>query len=398
MSAHFRKPSLGALTTAALALPGLGAAPAAAQTGDDWQTDYLYSFYKEGDIGGGKTSSGSSVERYEIQTHSLRAVKPIGERSVGVDFLYETLSGASPISVQPNTDGQPVQVMSNPTINEERFDLQLSGSTPLNARLALNMSAGVSDEDDYQARYGTAELSYELAELPMTVTGSLSYSDDELDPTQGTYPTDPAADNKSTLRGTASASYVLNRNTLVQAAAGFLRHSGYLSDPYKQFFVTGSGLSPFDARPDGRRGFHLIGKLRHFVERFNGAAHVDYRYYQDDWEIHSHTLELTWHQSLSQTWRISPGLRWYSQSQAFFYAPFFDQVREDGFGSSDYRLSPYGAISARLDVTKSWNQLAAGFGVEYYEADGSYATGSVDVESPGLVDYTVFTARLAYSF
>ena len=272
MSAHFRKPSLGALTTAALALPGLGAAPATAQTGDGWQTDYLYSFYKEGDVPASKKTGAGDSERYEIQTHSLRAVKPIGERSVGVDFLYETLSGASPISVQPNTDGQPVQVMSNPTINEERFDLQLSGSTPLNARLALNMSAGVSDEDDYQARYGTAELSYELAELPMTVTGSLSYSDDELDPTQGTYPTDPAADNKSTLRGTASASYVLNRNTLVQAAAGFLRHSGYLSDPYKQFFVTGSGLSPFDARPDGRRGFHLIGKLRHFVERFNGTV------------------------------------------------------------------------------------------------------------------------------
>ena len=390
-----RKPSLGALTTAALALPGLSGA----QSAPGWQTDYLFSFYNEGDISGSRTSSGQSSERYEIQSHSLRAVRPVGERSVGVDVMYETLSGASPWYVLPDGEtGEPEQVMSGPTIHEERIDVSLSGDTPITPQLSLSMSGGISDEDDYQARYGTAEIAYEPPQLPATLTASVSYSDDTLDPTEGATPVSVDSADKSSLRSTVSASYALNRNTLVQGAVGYQRHSGFLSDPYKAAFIRDTANTVPDARPRGRRGVHLLTRLRHFVESFSGALHADYRYYEDDWDIHSHTVELPWHQTLSERWRISPGVRWYSQSQAFFYAPFFDTAPDHGFASSDYRLSPFGALSFRLDATHAWDRLAAGFGVEYYDASGSYATGSVDVEAPGLVRYTVFTARLAYSF
>lgn len=49
--------------------------------------DHLFSFYHEGDISGRRTSSGASSERYGIQSHSLRAMRPVGERSVGVDIM-----------------------------------------------------------------------------------------------------------------------------------------------------------------------------------------------------------------------------------------------------------------------------------------------------------------------
>lgn len=396
----FRRPSLSALTTAALALPGIGLSPAAAQqsAGSGLQTDYLFSYYRESDIPGSRTINGQASERYQIRSHSLRAAQAFDERSLALDIMFETLSGASPWYVQPDADGRPVQVMSGPTIHEERLDVAISGDTPISRELSMEMSAGISDEDDYRAHYGTLELRYEPGGLPAALSASLSYSDDRIEPVEGTTPVSVTREDKSSLRGTVSASYALNQETLVQAAVGYQRHSGFLSDPYKAVWLEqSSGIVP-DARPGGRRGAHVLARIRHFVRRLGGALHADYRYYGDNWEIRSHTAELSWQQTLAQSWRISPGVRWYSQSQAFFYAPFFESAPDHGFVSSDYRLAPFGALSYRLDVTHAWNNLVTGAGIEHYRASGSYATGSVDIEAPGLVRYTAFTARLAYSF
>jgi hypothetical protein len=392
------KPSLGALTAAAMALPGIAGAQVPAAEPAGVQVDYLFSHYRESDIPGGRTINGESSERYEISTHSFRVLSPLGERTLGVDLMYETLSGASPWFVQPDVDGEPVQVMSRPTIDEERIDASVSLRNPLTETLALNLQGGFSDEDDYRSIYGNVGVELNPDRGPLTLTASLGYASDTLEPTQGATPTSTLKDDKRSLRLNAGASYILNRVTVVQASVGYQDHSGFLSDPYKAAFIESIGGTVFDSRPDGRRAHHVLARIRHFVEPLQGALHADYRYYRDDWKIHSHTVELTWHQTLPDYWRVSPGVRWYSQSQAFFYAPFYAAPRTDGFASSDYRLSPFGALSFRLDVTKGWNRWAFGGGVEHYEAKGSYAAGSVRVENPGLVRYTAFNARVAFAF
>ena len=57
----------------------------------------------------------------------------------------------------------------------------------------------------------------------------------------------------------------------------------------------------------------------------------------------SHTFELAWYQTLFDRLLIVPSVRYYSQGQADFYAPFCAAPRRDGFRSSDYRLSAFGA-------------------------------------------------------
>lgn len=38
---------------------------------------------------------------------------------------------------------------------------------------------------------------------------------------------------------------------------------------------------------------------------------------------------------------------------SLFYGPFYANPRSDGYASSDYRLSPYGAISLRVDLREA---------------------------------------------
>lgn len=390
-----RRPSLQALTTAALALPGM----AVAQAPDQLQTDYLFSYYRESDIPGSRNTTGSDVERYQVRTHQFRMAQPFETRSLGLDVLYERLTGASPWYVMPDSDGQPVQVMSGPTIEETRIDTAISGMTPLTDELATTVSAGYSTEDDYRSAYGNLEFEYRPGGRgPLSLNASAGYARDRLAPTQGATPTSVLRANKRTLRMNVGAGYILNPQTLLQGSFGYQEHEGFLSDPYKAVWIVEDATTVPDNRPDGRRGYHGLARVRHFVDWLQGALHADYRYFRDNWKIRSHNVELTWHQTLPARWRLSPGLRWYSQSQAFFYAPFFESQPNHGFVSSDYRLAPFGAFSYRLDATYSWDRWAFRAGVEHYRARGSYAAGSVDVDAPGLVKYTAFSMGVAASF
>lgn len=391
--AAIKSKALSALTQAALALPGVA--------GASMQADYLFSHYKEDDIPRSQLQTNATAERYEIQSHMFRLVAPLGENTAGLNLTYETMSGASPWYVQPDpTTGKPLQAMSGASIREERVDLQGTWSMPI-APFSTAFSLGYSNEDDYEAVNGGVELELEDKERGLTWTGGLGYSDDTLTPTReaGGKPTSTAKDDKNTLTLYGGAALVLNAATVVQTSLSYARHDGFLSDPYKQIYIEDrGGPGTFDNRPGDRQSWALTGKLRHHLAGPNAAVHVDYRYFHDDWEIDAHTLEVAWHQVLPQQWRITPSLRWYSQSQAFFYAPYFATARDDGHGSSDYRLSPYGAVSARLDVNKAIGGLSLGAGVEYYDSDADYALESVEVENPGLVQYLSFQARLAYRF
>lgn len=382
--------ALAALTQAALALPGVAAAA-------EIQTDYLFSYYKEGDLDASKKTGGAS-ERYEILSHMFRAVVPMDEQALGLNLTYETMSGASPWFISPDAAGKPKVTMSGASIREERVDLQGTWSLPI-APFQTAFSLGYSTEDDYEALNAGVELELQDDDNGVTWTGGFGYSDDTVKPVNGTTPVAVDEESKSTLTLYGGAALVLNAETALQASLSYQKGDGYLSDPYKQVYVADlPGLLASDSRPDGRQSWAASAKLRHHLADYNAALHVDYRFYHDDWEIDAHTLEVAWNQVLPDSWRLTPSLRWYSQSQAFFYAPYYATARSDGFGSSDYRLSPYGALSARIDVNKAIGQWAVGGGLEYYEASESYALKSVDVENPALIDYWSAQLRLTYRF
>lgn len=383
-------PPLSALTAAALALPGVAAA--------EIQTDALYSHYREADLSAGNAASGESSERYSIDSLLLRVAAPLGEHALTGNATIETMSGASPWWVQPGADGKPVQVMSGASIREERVDVQATYGLPF-AGLDWAVSAGYSTEDDYEAINGGLEAEYRPQAGQYTVSGGIGYSYDQLDPTVGASSQTVIDEaDKDSFSAYGGVTFVVDAQTTLQTALSLGLHDGYLSDPYKRAWITSITNTVPDSRPGDRQLWSLSARLRHYFSGIGAALHADYRYYYDDWEIEAHTLELAWNQILADTWRVTPALRWYSQSQADFYAPFYANPRSDGYASSDYRLSPYGAISLRVDLRKALGSWELGGGVEWYDADADYAIESVKVENPGLVEYLALNLRLGKRF
>ena len=386
--------SLSALTAAALALPGVARA--------EVQTDYFYSHYQEGDLAADRSASGKSQERYHVDTQMFRlAGTPFAAEQVAqLDVTYETMSGASPWWVQPDANGKPVQVMSGASIRDHRVDTELSYGLPLGG-LDWGFRAGYSAERDYKALHTGVETQFTPEDKMYTLSGGVGYSSDKVEPTDGgsaLYPTRIRSDNRKALTAYGGISWVLDAQTTMQTAVSYSRESGFLSDPYKEAFIVSIASPVADSRPDGRQSWAFTAKLRHYFVSLDAALHADVRYYHDDWRVESHTVELTWDQTIGDGWRVSPGVRWYSQSQTFFYQPYYNDFRGDGFASSDYRLSPYGAISGRVDVRKTLGQWQLGGGVEYYDASGNYAIRRVGTENPGLLQYWSANLRVSWKF
>ncbi len=385
------KPSLTALTAAALALPGLAAA--------QLQTDYQFARYTEGDLRGSRSVDGVGGSRFEIDTHLFRVAAPMSDQTVVGTLKYETLSGASPWWVQPDEQGRPVQVMSRASIHEERFDGQATWVVPFKG-VNWGLSAGYSTENDYRATSAGLEFEYTPSGASYSISGGVGYSYDRLNPTVGASSLDVIAKaDKDSFSAYGGVSWILSARTVVQTALNFGLDQGYLSDPYKRAWIVDEANTVRDRRPDERHQGSVSVRLRHSLTEQRAALHADYRYYRDDWSIEAHTVELSWHQRLGEGWRLTPGVRWYSQAQADFYAPFYQSERDDGLASSDYRLAPYGAISVRADLRKALpDDWIVGGGVEWYEASGDYALGSVKIENPGLVDYLILSLRLGKRF
>jgi hypothetical protein len=216
----------------------------------------------------------------------------------------------------------------------------------------------------------------------------------------GEFPLRPDHENKQSYSGFLGLSQVLGRGTAVQSTITYALGNGFLSDPYKQALVIDEPLA--DSRPDLRNQIAWLSRFRHHFSGLNATFHADYQFYWDDWNITAHTLEVAWYQSLFGSIRVIPSFRYYSQGQADFYANFYEQVRSDGYYSSDYRLSPYGALAWKIKAETRFATGAvdwrASFAWQRYLSSGDYALGKVAVANPGLVAYNLFSVALAARF
>ena len=106
-----RRPSrsLIALSTTALALPGIANADAPPT---ESTVSYKISNYQEDDLSREVVPFGE-LERYDIDVHQFQFFGPIGRNfSLSIDANHEMMSGASPWFSTAGTQGQPIINMS----------------------------------------------------------------------------------------------------------------------------------------------------------------------------------------------------------------------------------------------------------------------------------------------
>ena len=318
------------------------------------------------------------------------------------------MSGASPIFSIPDANGEPVQVMSQATIEDSRTDALLTGKYYFDDATA-SLSTGVSVENDYRSFNLGLSGEKESTDKNRTTSAGAGVSFDTIEPTDAdlsvggseVFPLRPTKEDKTVFNAFVGMSQILTRSSVVQSSINFQHANGYLSDPYKEVSI-GGGQVAADNRPSVRNQMAWLTRYRHRFDRVGGTLHADYRFYVDDWGITAHTFDLAWYQTFFERFRLTQSVRYYSQGQADFYAPFFNGLPLNGFATSDYRMAAFGALAFRVKAEVLLDAFGfdwrAALSWERYVSGADLALQRVALENPGLVSFHLVSARLLARF
>lgn len=327
-------------------------------------------------------------KRYHVDTQQMDFSAGVSERNtLNVNATHEVMSGSSPWYSIPGPNNKPIQVLSGATIRDHRSAIDASLTHDAGGNSTTTVDASYSTERDYHATAIGAEHTLPInTALTLGFGGSLSH--DIIEPTDALIFDRIAHAEKNTLSAFGSLSWVLNKASVIESGIQLDYQSGYLSDPYK--LATVGDLQLADTRPDRRTEAAWLVRYRYAVNA-DAALHADSRVAVNSWGQKSLTLEFSWYQSLHGGWQLVPGVRYYAQDAARFFAPFFAADDNAKFYSSDYRLGAFGSIAATINLRKQIGRWEFTAGAERYRA-------STDLANPGAVSYTRIFAGLDYHF
>ena len=354
----------GAILLAALALPGVNQQAFADAPPDEGEINVKYLDYRDWQPG---------FDRITVHSPSVEVMTPVaGDWSIAGSIVSDSISGATPLYHS--------SVSGASSMHDHRVAQDLT-VTRYFSQGTLSIGGAHSGEDDYQSRTESVNGTISTESKNTTFNFGVAFDNDVYNPRDHAVENAPIHNTSTTI----GVTQVFTPNDIAQLSLSHTSEEGYLSDPYKFF----------DFRPDERSENIVALRWNHHFDATDGTARLGYRYYTDTWQIRSHTLDAEYMQPLPYGWTVTPDLRLYSQSAAFFY---YNAVYDPNIGppypvgyvvgnlvSEDPRLSAFGAVTYGFKVEKKIaKDFKLSFKLDTYEQRSNWALGS---GSPGLAPF-----------
>ena len=369
----------GSFTLAALALPGVMAPPALAQSMpesafvavkvqayNDWQP---------------------GLDRIKVVAPSIYVLAPFaGTWSIESTLVHDSISGASPrwhtnISGASRMEDKRTAVDVKVTRYFDRWSVGLRGSN--------------STENDYRSNAVALEARLSSADNNTTWVAGMGVTRDTINPVNELV-VNEKKDVTDVMLGVTQA---WTKNDLVQANLSYVRGRGYFNDPYKLA----------DIRPRSRDQTIALLRWNHFIDGDNATlagttVRSSYRFYSDTFGVRAHTAQVEWVKPINDRFSVIPSARYYTQSAAnFYFDPVYDPeigepfpVGNPKFFSPDTRLSAYGAITLGAKVEWRIDQRwTADVKYERYEQRSAWRLGGNG--SPGITKFSAQFVQLGIS-
>ena len=306
--------------------------------------DYRYDNYREDD------------GRIHVRTHSALLEMSLRDSlSLNAEFVYDAISGATPTGGPPPAGSNQVPLA---RMEDERW----AGNLSLPVRWGRHTTTpqfAYSLEGDYESVGLSLNHTVDFNDKNTTLALGLAFTHDTIMP-------DFWFGDKEYKNGgdfLVGLTQLLGPKTFVTANLTFGTAHGYLADPYKGFRFTGypdpEALFP-EKRPGHRTKQILSTTLTQSLEPLDASPELTYRFYHDSHDILSHTVTLEWFQSLGPRLIVAPLVRYYHQSEAYFYRLSYDAdptypqtppVPLPQFYSADYRLSLFRSLTYGISLT-----------------------------------------------
>ncbi|MCW5633685.1 MAG: DUF3570 domain-containing protein [Rubrivivax sp.] len=372
-----RRTAVGSIVAAAMLLPGVVATTARAEGKPDAASVTLRTLtYKDSQPG---------LDRISVVSPAFQVVAPLVSDDWWLNgtLVADSVSGATP--------RYHTAVSGASRMTEKRTAGEVRVMHYLH-RVAVGAGVAGSTERDYRSMAASFDLRWSSEDQNTEVALGLGTSDDRINPVNDVV----NDETRRTQQLSLAITKVASRTDILQASIAYSDGRGYYSDPYKVL----------DERPRERRQTVLMLRWNHHFTGGGTTMRSSWRATQDSFGVQSHTVQAEWVVPVSDSVRLLPALRLYTQTAADFYlAPRYDPVLGEPFPvgydrnnppryiSLDQRLSSFGAVAlglgAALAVDRDWTIDGK---VEAYEQRGRWAWDGNG--SQGLAPFRAYSAQI----
>ena len=336
-------------------------------------------------------------DRVSVSAPTLSASYDIGtDYTVKADFVHDAVSGATPVWQSDTASGASKRDDSGDYVykNQEFKEARNAGSVMLTTRFdnrdELYTGIDISRESDFDSKSLSAEyMHYTDKSHNQSINIGASFAYNEI--LSYDYDTGSGASAKETatsinLQG--GIAQVLSESSSAKAEAFVIVDDGYLTNPHATVvrnYGTAEQKLTTEKRPDKRTAYGA--NLKYVSMIGNDVSYqANYRFYTDDWDISSHTIDNDIYYAMNDDLTFGLGLRYYTQTEASFYNEKKDFFKNEELASSDERLSSFNALTYKASVDYTINDdISYNLGAEFYS------------QSTGL-DATMITTGLKYKF
>lgn len=270
-----------------------------------------------------------------IITNKLGIVKSLKEKfSMGANVGVDAITAASPSNKSGTSKTEESQ--------SYRKYASLSGTYD-DRKNSLTLGGYLSREDDYSGRSlfinYVRQLNNENTALGI-VFSSLSdkWKIDTL----------PRDDRKGT-QTDLSITQFLSPTAQLQLGYSNIISRGYLASPYR--FIEQTAPLPLieESLPSSRKGEAYSIRI---VKQLNRptSLNLSYRYYSDDWEITSHTINTELYRDLSDDFTLGGRLRYYKQSDTAYTKTIGSYSGTEQYVPIDYKYSAFDSYMAGVNM------------------------------------------------
>lgn len=358
---------------------------------------------------------GNDAISLQLDFDVVTGATPNGATASNVPQTFTMASGVGRYKVAANA--LPV----DDTHMDTRMAFRTLYESSINNSLMLNYSSHISMEFDYLSLGGGIEFIQEFNQRSTSFIGGVDFEYNRVHPVGGI--PDPLASMQPPSviqpKGVGGLSrrqsgvhiginQLLDKYSLVQIKYAWSNASGYLTDPYKILSVIenvdgqrlGSTLDyVYENRPTQR---NIQNVYLAYKRDFSGdVLDVSYRYYWDEWEINSHTIDVAYRYKLKEQFYIKPIFRFYDQSAASFFQHSLKNNRAlPNYASADFRLAAFKAYTIGFRYGKSLAEGAEhNIGLEYYTQRGdSYPDSAVGIQKEQDLFPTLNTLLLTWNY
>jgi Protein of unknown function (DUF3570) len=303
----------------------------------------------------------------DLEYNNERVVIPGVAAPAGSQQAVDAITTASrPISGNAYTDFVKVR-------NEVQSGVTHGGA-------ALNYY--VSTESDYLGQQLAASYNRDFHNQQLNLSFGSSYGWDAIDPLADD-DTQTGKSHKNTLHWNAVATQVVTSTTMMRLGVEYNIVEGLQHNPYRNVYAGGTNVA--EHHPNERQRRDVFFKVHQYLSN-RSSLKFGYRFYDDDWGIHSHEFDTRLSQYVTQGVFARFQHRYYTQSSADFYREeYLTTTGINGYLTGDYRLGPLSShlfgVGLDFDLygiaadSPVWSRMALRMNYERYFNSNNYSAG-----------------------